>query len=151
MRVAIPFGQETTALDLAPGRLIVLQPVRQSAEPVADAAAAVRFALEHPHNFPPLRRALTAEDRVTVVVDEELPDPAALLEPILEHVTSAGVSPEAVTLLCAFLGGAGLAGRVAGRVRGGSGRSASAAGSRPAVLPGRHRKGSAPVHQPRSG
>jgi hypothetical protein len=100
MPVAVPFGHERLALDIPPGRLIEVRRPPAPAGPVADPAAAVRFALEHPHNFPPLRRALTADDRVTVVVDEELPGLAGLLTPVLEHLTSAGVSPEAVTLVC---------------------------------------------------
>jgi nickel-dependent lactate racemase len=100
MQVEIPVGSQTLTLDLTPGQQVEFHTHGAPAVPVADPVAAVRFALEHPHNFPPLRRALTAEDRVTVVLDEDLPDLAALLVPVLEHITSAGVSPEAITLLC---------------------------------------------------
>jgi nickel-dependent lactate racemase len=100
MRIAVPFGQESVSLEVAPGRLIEVRRPPQPAVSIADPAAAVRLALEHPQNFPPLRRALTAEDRITVVVDEELPQLARLLTPLLEHITSAGVSAEAITLLC---------------------------------------------------
>src|SRR5262249_58527419 len=47
-----------------------------------------------------LRRALTPDDHVTIVIDERLPRLADLLIPLLEHVSSAGVAPEAITLLC---------------------------------------------------
>jgi nickel-dependent lactate racemase len=100
MRVAIPFGQPMPTLDIPSGRLIELRRPQAPAEPLLSPAAAVGYALEHPHNFPPLRRALTAEDRVAIVVDEELPNVASLLTPILDHITSAEVSPEAITLLC---------------------------------------------------
>ena len=63
--------------------------------------AAVREAVEAPLGFPALRRALTPDDRVTVVIDEYLPRMGRLLVPILEHVASAGVAPEAITLLSA--------------------------------------------------
>jgi nickel-dependent lactate racemase len=59
----------------------------------------VRAALENPYDYPPLRRALTPDDRVTVVVDERLPGLAELLVPVLEHLAGAGVAPEAVTIL----------------------------------------------------
>jgi nickel-dependent lactate racemase len=100
MNVAVPFGQEQLDVEIEPGRLIELRRPHPPADPLADPVAAVRFALEHPHNYPPLRRALTPDDHVTIVVDEELPRTAALLKPILAHVTEAGVKPEAVTLLC---------------------------------------------------
>ena len=57
-------------------------------------------ALQAPFDFPPLRRALTADDHVTIVVDERLPDLARLLTPLLEELTAAGVDPAKVTLLC---------------------------------------------------
>jgi nickel-dependent lactate racemase len=44
---------------------------------------------------------LTPDDHVTIVVDEGLPHLADLLTPVLEHVTGAGISPDAITLLCA--------------------------------------------------
>src|SRR5262249_35806993 len=37
---------------------------------------------------------------VAVVVDEQLPDLAGLLQPLLDHLLTAGIQPEAVTLLC---------------------------------------------------
>jgi nickel-dependent lactate racemase len=69
-------------------------------EPAADPEAAVRDALESPLRYPPLRRALTPDDHVTVVVDERLPGVAGLVTVVVDHITSAGVAPEAVTLLC---------------------------------------------------
>jgi nickel-dependent lactate racemase len=68
--------------------------------PLADPAATVRTALEAPHGFPPLRRALTPDDQVAVIVDESLPRLAGILTPLLEHVATAGVAPERITLLC---------------------------------------------------
>lgn len=68
--------------------------------PLADPAAAVRAALESPHDFPALRRALTPDDRVAIIVDERLPRLASLLTPLLEHLRDAQIQPSAVTLLC---------------------------------------------------
>jgi nickel-dependent lactate racemase len=86
-------------VEVAAGRLIAVQPP-PIAPSLADPAAAVRAALEHPRDFPALRRALTPDDHVAIAVDEHLPDLAALLTPLLEHVGSAGVAPEAITLIC---------------------------------------------------
>src|SRR6185436_12624324 len=52
-----------------------------------------------PVGFEPLRRALTPDDHVAVVVDDKLPHLAELLSGLLEHLVSAGVKPEAVTLV----------------------------------------------------
>jgi nickel-dependent lactate racemase len=97
MRVAMDCGLDRLEFEVADDKLI---PGPRPPEALTDPAAAVRVALEHPHGFPALRRALTPDDRVTIVVDEQLPHLAELLVPLLEHVQSAGVSPESMTLLC---------------------------------------------------
>lgn len=67
--------------------------------PSASPAELTRQALEHPVGFEPLRRALTPDDHVTIVLDPGLPAIAAILGEILIHLRSAGVQPEAVTIL----------------------------------------------------
>lgn len=100
MQVGIDFGQEHLNLDVREGSLVGVQ--RQPAAPaIADRKGAVRAALERPLGFPSLKRALTPDDHVTIVVDEQLSHLAEVLTPILEHITEAGVVPEAITLLCA--------------------------------------------------
>jgi nickel-dependent lactate racemase len=99
MRTDIAYGLEHLELEVGDDRLVPSR--RQPPAPaLADPAAAVAAALEEPHGFPALRRALTPDDHVAVVVDEELPQLPRLLTPILEHLTRAYVRPEAITLLC---------------------------------------------------
>lgn len=97
MHVAMDCGLDRLEFEVADDKLI---PGPQPPEALTDPAAAVRAALEQPHGFPALRRALTPDDRVTIVVDEQLPHLAELLVPLLEHIQSAGVAPESMTLLC---------------------------------------------------
>jgi nickel-dependent lactate racemase len=97
MPIAIDRGRQRLELEPAPGQRIAC--VRGPAG-LADPGAAVRASLEAPFSYPPLRRALTPDDHVAVVLDEQLPDLAALLVPILEHLASAGLDPEAITLVC---------------------------------------------------
>lgn len=97
MRIAMDYGCDRVEFDVAGERLIA-EP--RPPTPLSDPAAAVRDALEEPHAFPPLRRALTPDDHIAIVVDEELPRLAELLAPLLEHIHSAGVAPECMTLLC---------------------------------------------------
>lgn len=98
MRVALDCGLERMEFEVADDRRIAAPPPPAA---LADPAAAVHAALEQPFAFPPLRRALTPDDRITIVVDEQLPQLARLLVPLLEHIHSAGVAPESMTLLCA--------------------------------------------------
>lgn len=100
MRVALHYGRDRLELEV-PDKKVVAVRREPVAPPLADPAAAVRAALETPHDFPALRRALTPDDHVAIVVDERLPHLAQLLSPILEHLSQAHVGPEAITLLCA--------------------------------------------------
>jgi nickel-dependent lactate racemase len=98
MRVTVDFGRDRVEYEVADGKQIA---GRRAPAALADPAAAVRAALDAPFAYPPLRRALTPDDRVSVVVDEHLPGLAGLLTPLLEHIADAGVPAENVTLVCA--------------------------------------------------
>jgi nickel-dependent lactate racemase len=97
MRRIIDCGRQPIAFDLDEGRL--LGRPRDESPPV-EPVATLLAALEKPHGFPPLRQALTPGDRVTVVLDEELPQLGRLLTPLLEYLVTAGVDASDMTLLC---------------------------------------------------
>jgi nickel-dependent lactate racemase len=99
MRFHLSWGLQALHLEVPEVQHI---PVRRQdvPRPVIDPAAAVRDALESPHHFPALRRALTPDDHVAIFVDERLPHLPELLVPLLEHLGSAGIAPGAVTLIC---------------------------------------------------
>src|SRR5262245_13182592 len=98
MQFTIRYGQKTLPLDVGDDRIVPLRrdPV---APPVADPVAAVRDALERPHDFPALRRALTPDDHLAIVVDEHLAQLPELLTAVLEHVAQAGVGASAITVV----------------------------------------------------
>jgi nickel-dependent lactate racemase len=98
-RLQIAWGRQTLDLDV-PDRNLVASRRHSAVEPLTDLAGAVRSALEQPLRFPTLRRALTPDDHVTIAVDEHLPRLPELLVPLLEHIQSAGVAAEAITLVC---------------------------------------------------
>lgn len=99
MRIGIGYGRELLEIDVPDDRVVGVQ--RQAAAPpLADPVAAVHAALETPLGFPALRRALTPDDHVAIVVDEHLPRLPHLLTALLEHITQAQVRPEAITLVC---------------------------------------------------
>lgn len=99
MRVDVDWGVDGLELEVPDAEWLPLSRSAPAA-PVPDVEAAVRQALEEPIGFPPLRRALTPDDQVAILVDESVPRPARMLTPILEHLVKASVSPAAVTLLC---------------------------------------------------
>ncbi len=100
MQIDVRYGSAHLGLQLEEHQVIGVHR-EPAAPPLADVPAAVRAALETPLGFPALRRALTPDDQVTVVVDEQVPQLAGFLVPILEHLRSAGVEADAVTLVCA--------------------------------------------------
>lgn len=99
MQRTLSFSKERFELDVPEDRVIAStqHPVTESIDPVA----AIRVALDAPFQFPALRRALTPDDHIAVVVDEQLKDLGQLLVPVLEHILSSGVEPEAITVVCA--------------------------------------------------
>src|SRR5438128_8370777 len=99
MQIGIDYGREHLDVEVRDSRLVGVQR-HPPAPALLDPAAAVRAALEAPLGFPALRRALTPDDHVVIVVDEHLPQLPHLLTPLLEHIAQAHVAPEAITLLC---------------------------------------------------
>jgi nickel-dependent lactate racemase len=95
----IAWGQHLIELDISPERLVALERAPRPS-PIGDIAAAVREALEKPYEFPPLRRALTPEDRVVIAIEPNVPAVDVLLRATLEHLAQAHIDPAAVTLLC---------------------------------------------------
>lgn len=99
MRAKIAWGKEHLEFEIDEADLVVGQGAPIAAD-LADPVHAMRDALEHPIDYPPLRLALTPDDHVAVVVDEGIPRLADLLTPILEHIAKAHVSAAAITLIC---------------------------------------------------
>src|SRR6266540_4693863 len=67
--------------------------------PAAPPRELVREALEAPFGFEPLRRALTPDDHIAIVLDASLPHAAELLAGVLDHLGTAGIAPAAVTII----------------------------------------------------
>ena len=70
---------------------------RPTANPLADVRSAVVAALERPLRFEAFRRALTPDDRIALVVDENLPQLPALIAGVLEYLNGVGIPSSAVT------------------------------------------------------
>jgi nickel-dependent lactate racemase len=99
MHVDIAYGLETMDLEVRPESVVALH--RAAPVPdLADPGDAMRLALEEPQGFPALRRALTPDDHLAVVVDERLPQLGPMLSALVEHIAQAHVRPEAITFVC---------------------------------------------------
>lgn len=96
--IELNVGLEPWRLSVSAEQLVALERAAV-APPTQSAAELTREALEHPFGFESLRRALTPDDRVTIVLDPEPPEAAAMLGEVLAHLGTAGISPEAVTVL----------------------------------------------------
>ncbi|MCI0704954.1 MAG: lactate racemase domain-containing protein [Planctomycetia bacterium] len=91
-------GNQPWTLTVPTERAIALHRAAFAA-PTASPQQLVHDALEKPFGFEPLRRALTPDDCITVVIDPALPHVAEMLAEVLRHLQSAHVDPVAVTIL----------------------------------------------------
>ena len=93
--VEVPVGRSSWSLTVRDADLL---PLREPARPaVPDVRRAVIDSLERPAHFEAFRRALTPDDRIALVVDESLPHLAEPIGGVLEYLSTAGISPAAVT------------------------------------------------------
>lgn len=100
--IELQVGLSRWAFQIADGCLVTPVPRMPAGSAVGDVRAAVRDALDHPLRLDfPLRRAMTPDDRIALVIDEQLPRVGELVTGALEYLASAGIGPQSVTLLTA--------------------------------------------------
>ena len=98
MRVTIGYGFERADYEVSEASLVAAR--RQpSAPPIADLGQAVHDALETPIGFPALRKALTPDDHVVIIADDQLPRQEEMLSAIVEYLIQARIQPAAITIL----------------------------------------------------
>jgi len=97
--IELRVGLQTWAVDVPPGKAVALTRADTPPVPTTAPRELVRAALETPFGFEALRRALTPDDRVAVVLDPELPHAAELLAGVIDHLGTAGIAPAAVTVV----------------------------------------------------
>ncbi len=98
---SVPFGKGELSFELPAGMTGTVV-VSKAVPPIEDVPAAVRQALASPVNSPTLRELAKPGDRVCIVftdITRASPD-HLLVPPMLEELEAAGVSDEAITLLC---------------------------------------------------
>lgn len=95
----LPVGLRTWPLIVRPEQAVELRR-EPLTTPTADPRELLRMALEQPFGIDaPMRRAVTPDDRVAIVLDEKLPHVAELLAGVVEHLMSAKVDPSAITVI----------------------------------------------------
>ncbi|MDB5311662.1 MAG: hypothetical protein JWO38_5864 [Gemmataceae bacterium] len=92
-------GLHTWTVAVPPEKVAALRRAEIPPVPTASPRELVRAALEAPFGFEPMRRAVTPEDHVTVVLDPDLPHAADLLAGVIDHLGTAGIAPAAVTVV----------------------------------------------------
>jgi len=113
MRVEIYYGLERAEYEVADANLVV--PRREPrTPPIQDIGQAVTNALERPHGFPALRKALTPDDHVVIVVDNQLPHLDEMLTAVVEYLIQARIRAAAITLLYASSPSTGVNGQLPG-------------------------------------
>jgi nickel-dependent lactate racemase len=92
----LPVGLGSWPLDIPEAKRLLL--ARPDGE-LRDPRQLVRDALEAPFHFEPMRRAMTPDDRVAIVLDADLPQAAALIAGVLDHLATANIAPAAVSVI----------------------------------------------------
>lgn len=100
--IELTVGQSRWSFTVGEEQFVTPAPRAPAGEPLTDLRSAVRSALDRPVRLDfPLRRALTPDDRVTLVIDEQLPRLGELITGVLEYLAAAGIGPDSVTILTA--------------------------------------------------
>lgn len=100
MRVEIGYGRQRAEFEVADERLVGVTATAPMTV-TDDVADALKHALENPFEYPALRRALTPDDQIAILVDDRLPQLELLLTTLLEYVVEAGIAAENIALVCA--------------------------------------------------
>ncbi len=98
MGVTVAFQDERLEFDVASERVVACWSGPEGMGP-AEAAAAVREALEHPRDFPPLRQMIVPGDRVTIAIDPTIPQAQSVLAGLVDVLERAGVGPDTLTII----------------------------------------------------
>ncbi len=65
-----------------------------------DVGALVRDALANPIEYPQLCSAVTPDDRIAIVVDDQISGFLEVLKAVIEHLSGAGIALENITVVC---------------------------------------------------
>jgi len=98
MATQLTYGKATTCL-LDSAEVTHLRPQQERSLPIHEIAAQVRAQLNQPINYPALSQATVPGDRVTVAIEQGMPQQLSVLDGALLALRDAGVEGEFVTVL----------------------------------------------------
>jgi hypothetical protein len=98
MQLQIQYGLVTGSINIDSGKLIENRRT-QLPRAVKDLHGLVNDALASPIEFPPLSRALTPDDDIAIVVDDELLQADHLVRSIIAYLSGAGIKPGKITVV----------------------------------------------------
>ncbi len=98
MRVEVAFEEETVVIDVPEERLVLSWHAPQSGSS-KDVYSRVLSALEHPHGFPSLRKAIVPGDSVVLALGSGIPEPMIVLQAIISVLQGAGVETKSISVL----------------------------------------------------
>jgi lactate racemase len=107
MRVVVDFQDEGLEFELPPERLVASWNGPKGNGPAEDDAA-LRDALENPHDFPALRHLVVPGDKVVIALDPTIPRLRTIIKELGHAFEGAGVALEDLTIL-AMAGTPGIA------------------------------------------
>jgi len=100
VQIRLPIGDNATAiLEVAQDRLVAAYTGHSDA--AESAGALLRAAVTNPLGYPPLNQAIVPGDRVTIAIDPELPQLAALINELLSDLLDSGCKASDLTVLVA--------------------------------------------------
>lgn len=106
MKVELPYGDENLVVEVPDRAFMIPNTHLAKLDPIEDLEGAVREALAHPLESPPISGLVKPGARVTIAFDDATvpafgPIRRVAIEALLGELESAGVKRETVTLLCA--------------------------------------------------
>lgn len=100
MTSTLRYGTDSeVTFDLSPEALLAECGQPETA-PIDDAAAAVAAALISPLGLPPIAQCILPDDRVAIVLDDDIPQATELLVGALQTLLEANVDPSGIAVIC---------------------------------------------------
>jgi lactate racemase len=106
MGVVVDFQGESLEFEVPSERVVASWRGPEGILP-AQVASVIGDALEHPHDFPPLRQMIVPGDRVAIAIDPRIPRSELVLEALVRILEQSGVGSDTLTVVAPWVPTAG--------------------------------------------
>ncbi len=114
MTAVLKYGSDSEVTLEIPEENLLADCGRPMSEPIDDPAAAVAAGLISPLEFPAFAECVLPDDRLAIVLDDELPQVAELAVGVVQAAIDAKIDPTGITLVC---GNSSMASEVATSIK----------------------------------